>query len=170
MVRACSLMRPTVIKLLIESAPQKLPLLMTGSLSKSHENNLLKRLHVNKRLCHSDSESTSACKVCASYQKLIHLYWSERGRITSVHLGFLGGSDRKDSACNVGDLGYIPELGRSCGGGHGNPLQYSCLENLHRNRSLAGYSTWGLKELDMTEWLSTAYGIILLIFISLNIQ
>ena len=89
MVRACSLMRPTVIKLLIESAPQKLPLLMTGSPSKSHGSNLLKRLHVNKRLCHSDAESTSACKVYDSYQKLIHLYWSERGRIkwdfTSLH-------------------------------------------------------------------------------------
>ena len=35
----------------------------------------------------------------------------------------------KESACNVGDLGSIPELGRSSGGGHGNPLQYSCLEN-----------------------------------------
>ena len=42
-----------------------------------------------------------------------------------------GGSDGKESACNVGDLGLIPELGRSSGGGNGNPLQYSCLENPH---------------------------------------
>ena len=35
----------------------------------------------------------------------------------------------KESACNAGDLGLIPGLGRSRGGGHGNPLQYSCLEN-----------------------------------------
>ena len=35
----------------------------------------------------------------------------------------------KESACNVGDLGSIPGLGRSPGGGHGNPFQYSCLEN-----------------------------------------
>ena len=35
----------------------------------------------------------------------------------------------KESACNAGDLGSIPELGRSPGGGNGNPLQYSCLEN-----------------------------------------
>ena len=40
-----------------------------------------------------------------------------------------GGSDGKESACNVGDLGSIPGLGRFPGGGHGNPLQYSCLEN-----------------------------------------
>ena len=45
-------------------------------------------------------------------------------------LGFPGGSDGKESACNAGDLDLIPGLGRSPGGGHGNPLQYSCLENL----------------------------------------
>ena len=44
-------------------------------------------------------------------------------------LGFPGGSDAKDSACNAGDLSSIPGLGRSPGGGNGNPLQYSCLEN-----------------------------------------
>ena len=46
-----------------------------------------------------------------------------------VFLGFPGGSIGKESACNAGDLGSIPELGRSARGGHGNPLQYSCLEN-----------------------------------------
>ena len=45
--------------------------------------------------------------------------------------GFPGGSDGKEFACSVGDLGSIPGLGRSLGGGHGNPLQYSCLGN-HR--------------------------------------
>ena len=44
-------------------------------------------------------------------------------------MGFPGGSDAKESACNVGDLASIPGLGRSPGGGYGNPLQYSCLEN-----------------------------------------
>ena len=44
-------------------------------------------------------------------------------------LGFLGGTEVKASACNVGDLGSIPGLGRSPGEGNGNPLQYSCLEN-----------------------------------------
>ena len=43
--------------------------------------------------------------------------------------GFPGGSDGKESACNAGDPGSIPGLGRSHGGGNGNPLQYSCLEN-----------------------------------------
>ena len=44
-------------------------------------------------------------------------------------MGSSGSSDGKESACNAGDLGLIPGLGRSPGGGHGNPLQYSCLEN-----------------------------------------
>ena len=61
----------------------------------------------------------------------------------------------KESACSVGDLGSIPGLGRSPGGGPGNPLQYSYLENPHEQRTLEAYSPWGLKELDMTEWLST---------------
>ena len=42
---------------------------------------------------------------------------------------FAGGSAGKESACNVGDLGSIPELGRSPGEGNGYPLQYSDLEN-----------------------------------------
>ena len=43
--------------------------------------------------------------------------------------GAPGGSDDKAPACNAGDLGSIPGLGRSPGEGNGNPLQYSCLEN-----------------------------------------
>ena len=43
--------------------------------------------------------------------------------------GFPAGSVGKDSACNAGDLGSIPGLGRFPGEGNGNPLQYSCLEN-----------------------------------------
>ena len=69
-------------------------------------------------------------------------------------MGFPGGSDGKESACNVGDLGLIPGLGRSPGGGHGSPLHYSCLENPHGQRSLVGYSPWGRKESDTTEQLS----------------
>ena len=66
-------------------------------------------------------------------------------------LGFPGGSGSKESACNAGDPSLIPRLGGSPGGGHGNPLQYSCLENPHGQRSLADYSPWGYKESDMTE-------------------
>ena len=58
---------------------------------------------------------------------------------------------------NEGDLGLIPGLGRSSGGRYGNPLQYTCLENPHGQRSLVGYSPWGHKESDTTEQLSTAH-------------
>ena len=55
------------------------------------------------------------------------------------------------------DLGSIPGLGRSPGGGHGNSLQYFCLENPHGQRRLAGYSPWDPKELDTIERLNTAH-------------
>ena len=51
--------------------------------------------------------------------------WDEMG----VKEGFPSNSDGKASACNAGDLGLIPGLGRSSGEGNGNPVQYSCLEN-----------------------------------------
>ena len=57
----------------------------------------------------------------------------------------------------MGDPGLILGLGRSPGEGHGNPLQYSNLENPPEQRSLAGYSPWGHKESEMTEQLSTAH-------------
>ena len=65
-------------------------------------------------------------------------------------LDFPGGSDGKESTCNAEDLGLIPGLGRSLERGLGNPLQYSCLENPHGQRSLVGYSPWGHKGSDTT--------------------
>ena len=68
---------------------------------------------------------------------LIHfLYFAHR---------YPGGSDGRESVCNVGDHGLIPGLGRSPGGGHGNSLQYSCLEN-PTDEEPGGYSPWGCKE------------------------
>ena len=58
-------------------------------------------------------------------------------------MGFPGGSGSKESACNAGDLGSIPGLGRSPGGRHGNPLQYSCLQN----------------PMDRGAWWATVYGV-----------
>ena len=66
----------------------------------------------------------------------------------------------KNPTANAGDIreaGSIPGLGRSPQGGHGNPLQYSSLENYHGQRCLAGCSPRGQKELDMTGRLSTAH-------------
>ena len=77
--------------------------------------------------------------------------WRRDRLPTPVFLGFPGGSDGKEFTCNRGNLGSIPVLGRSPGEGNGHPLQYSCLENFQGQRSLEGYSSWGRKELDMTE-------------------
>ena len=66
-------------------------------------------------------------------------------------VGVPGFSDSKESACNAGALGPIPWVGRSPEGGNGNPLQYSCLENPHGQRSLVGYSPWDCKESDTAE-------------------
>ena len=55
-------------------------------------------------------------------------------------------SSSKESACNAGHLSLIPGSGRSPGEGNGNPLQYSCLEKSHGQRSLVGYSPWDFKE------------------------
>ena len=70
---------------------------------------------------------------------------------TPVFLGFPGGSDGKESTSNARDLGSMPGLERYPGEGHGNPLQYSCLENPHAQRSLVGYSPMGHKESGVTE-------------------
>ena len=67
------------------------------------------------------------------------------------------GSEVKKPPANAGDMrvaGSIPGKGRPPGGGNGNLHQYSCLKKSHGHRNLAGYSPWGLKELDTTEQLS----------------
>ena len=69
--------------------------------------------------------------------------WRRDRLPTPVYLGFPDGSVDKESACNVGDLGSVPGLGRSPGGEHGNPLRYLCLENPHGQRSLVVYSPCG---------------------------
>ena len=91
-------------------------------------------------------------QICAFILSIWHLIFS----YLISKLGFPDSSAGKESTCNVGDLGLIPGLGRCPGGGHGNPHQYSCLENPHGQRSLAAYSPGGHKESNTTERWSTA--------------
>ena len=75
-------------------------------------------------------------------------------RFTKPTKGFPGGSVVKNlpaNAADISDKGLIPGLGRYPGEGHGNPLQYSCLENPHGQRSLEGYSAWGCKQSDTSD-------------------
>ena len=65
--------------------------------------------------------------------------WQPQLQSDLVMWGLPGGSGGKESACNAGDLGLIPRWERSPGEGNGYPVQYSCLENSHGQRSLAGY-------------------------------
>ena len=69
--------------------------------------------------------------------------WKRDRLHTPIFLGFCGGSDDKESPRIGGDLGSVPGSGRSPGGGHGNPLQYSCLEN----------------PMDRETWQATVYGV-----------
>ena len=64
-------------------------------------------------------------------------------RTNIIYQGFPHGSVGKESACNAGDLGLIPGLGRSPGEGNGNPLQYFCLEN----------------PMDRGSWQATVHGV-----------
>jgi len=70
--------------------------------------------------------------------------WGNIWIMLTEALGFPGGSDGKESTCNAGNLGSIPGLGRSLGGGHGNPFQYSCLEN----------------PMDRAAWRATVHGVV----------
>ena len=72
-------------------------------------------------------------KNCAVQLRFVHFYCGNYITIKAKYigsvlgdLGFPGGSDGKESACNEGDLGLISGSGRCSGGGNGNPLQYSC--------------------------------------------
>ena len=63
--------------------------------------------------------------------------------LSNRNQGFPSGSDSKESACNVGDQGSIPGLGRFPGEGNGYPLQYSCVEN----------------SMDREAWWATVHGV-----------
>ena len=93
----------------------------------------------------------------SGYPWIGKICWRRDRQPTPVFLGFLCDSAGKESACNVGDLGLIPGLERSPGGGHGNPLQYSCQGNSCGQRSLVGYSLWGRKQSGTSEQLNTAH-------------
>ena len=84
---------------------------------------------------HMDKGMATHSRILAPSQK--------KDRLKEILCGFPCSSDGKASACNAGDLGLIPVLGRSSGEGNGNPLQYSCLEN----------------PMDQGTWWATVHGV-----------
>ena len=84
--------------------------------------------------------------------------WVFAAEANGPYWSFPGGTVVKNPPASAGDtedVGSVPGLGRALGGGHGNPLQYSCLENpMDRERTLAGWSPWGHKESWQTEQLN----------------
>ena len=70
-------------------------------------------------------------------------------------MGFSDGSDSKESTCNAGDLGSIPGLGRSPGGGHGNPLQFLAW-SIPWTEEPGGLQSMGSQKSDTAEQLRTA--------------
>ena len=91
-------------------------------------------------------------------------------QLHSFHIGLPWCLSSKESACNARDLGSIPGSQRSSGGGHGNPLQYSYLENPHGQRSLAGRSPWGRTESDTIEQLNSGSSKIMLKILQARLQ
>ena len=103
--------------------------------------------NLNRFMSISSADEESACNAGNRFDSWVKKFPCRRDRLpipvfsgfpgdsdgkeyASAHfLGFPGSSDGKESACDATDLGSIPGLGRSLEGGHGNPLQYSCLEN-----------------------------------------
>ena len=83
-----------------------------------------------QKLCHHQHPPTEGTLISIYKPALTHDKYLKYMVNLALTLGFPGDSDGKASACNVGDPGSIPGSGRSPGEGNGNPLQYSCLENL----------------------------------------
>ena len=113
-----------------------------------------------KRLSSSSCSSTAKESACTAGDPQFDSWvrkipWRRDWLPTPVFLDFPGGSDGKESSCNLGDLGSNPGLGRFPGEGKGYLHQYSGLENPHGQRNLVGCSPWGFKESDTTERAST---------------
>ena len=98
------------------------------------------------RYTRNPSLSETLCSPYTSVRWNRHLVPPDR--IKFPH--FMWWLNSEEPTCNTGDLGLIRESGRLPGGGNGNPVQYSCLVNPYRQRSLAGYCPRGFKQSDMT--------------------
>ena len=111
-------------------------------------------IHFPNKVSHNDfsinREHSCSKVICILYSVCLYYQFD-----TQPHLivGFPGGASGKDTVClcrRHRNVGSIPGLGRSPGEGHGNPLQYSCLEN-PMDREVGEAKVHSITELDMTE-------------------
>ena len=102
----------------------------------------------------STGDSASVLPMNIQVERALHIIPIENGE---RKLGFPSGSDGKESACNSGDRGSIPGLGRPPWTREWLPTPIFLLGECHGQRSLASYSPWGRKELDRTEVTEHAY-------------
>ena len=91
--------------------------------------------------------SSKSCTRVSKGRKTLHFSLAVLTKAAAVKRGLPRWLTGKESTSQAADSSLIPGSGRSPGERNGNPLQYSCLENPHGQRSLAGYSPWGRKEL-----------------------
>ena len=110
--------------------------------------------HTHALTSQEEHEASGAILYFSSHlpQLILKSYFAERQfcylffNWSIIDLGLPRWLSSKESTYNAGHAGSIPGLGRSPGGGSGNPLQYSCLENPHEQRSLVGYRPWSHRQ------------------------
>ena len=112
---------------------------------------MCKRLAVRVENWGTRVSLSSACLPCLVQPQLTCASLLSSGGLSRVSQVALVVKNLTANAGDIRDVGSILGSGRPPGGGHGNPLQYSCLENPHGQRSLEGYSPKGHKESDITE-------------------
>ena len=91
----------------------------------------------------------------AALLEFLIMFHNKQQSLSLNKCNFPGSSAGKEPTCSAGDPCSILGSGRSPGEGLGYSLQYSSLLNPHGQRSLVGYSPWGHKELNVTEWPCT---------------
>ena len=110
---------------------------------------IISKIFFNRNTCLLKFSFTSEC--FSQIKRKSRIVFNIEHYKRTNYLCFPGGSEVKASACDAGDLGLIPGLRRSFGGGNGNPLQHSCLANA-MDRGAWWATVHGVADTDSTVW------------------